>query len=272
MQIVHNRTGRPVWGPECDGTAGYEKYSFLVRLTPYLDQPALFASVNFSREFCPERDYQPVQANSTALNVRLAFLICPTDGGTPEREYVTSYRGNVGVGPHWDRSANCPDSGNGFFPWEVVGRASFFPDGLSHTVALSERLLGTGNRAQRNPERDFGDPLLGSWTHKPADFALKACRYAATRPEFPAFVRGGFQWYYVGLGNSHYTHAQEPNGSIPDALARADPPQGVATARSHHPGGVNVLMGDGSNRFVAEDIDRSIWRAIGTRNGGEVVE
>jgi hypothetical protein len=31
-------------------------------------------------------------------------------------------------------------------------------------------------------------------------------------------------------------------------------------------------MGDGSNRFVAEDIDRSIWRAIGTRNGGEVVE
>ncbi|MGC8639974.1 MAG: H-X9-DG-CTERM domain-containing protein [Isosphaeraceae bacterium] len=46
----------------------------------------------------------------------------------------------------------------------------------------------------------------------------------------------------------------------------------MATARSWHPGGVNVLMGDGSVRFVRESVSRAVWRALGTRNGGELVE
>ena len=40
---------------------------------------------------------------------------------------------------------------------------------------------------------------------------------------------------------------------------------------SHHPGGVNVLFLDGSVHFVKETIDRSTWRALGTRAGGEVI-
>ena len=36
------------------------------------------------------------------------------------------------------------------------------------------------------------------------------------------------------------------------------------SARSNHPGGVNLLMGDGSTSFVDEAIDLSIWQAIST--------
>jgi prepilin-type N-terminal cleavage/methylation domain-containing protein/prepilin-type processing-associated H-X9-DG protein len=36
-----------------------------------------------------------------------------------------------------------------------------------------------------------------------------------------------------------------------------------------HTGGTNCLMFDGSVRFVSYSIDINIWRAIGTRNGGE---
>ena len=36
-------------------------------------------------------------------------------------------------------------------------------------------------------------------------------------------------------------------------------------------GGVNVLLMDGSVRFVANAIDGTTWRALGTRDGGEVV-
>ena len=39
---------------------------------------------------------------------------------------------------------------------------------------------------------------------------------------------------------------------------------------SQHPGGVNLLMGDGSVRFIKSTVALSIWRALGTRNGGEV--
>lgn len=42
-------------------------------------------------------------------------------------------------------------------------------------------------------------------------------------------------------------------------------------ASSAHPGGVNVLMADGSVRFIKESISRTTWWAIGTRDGGEVV-
>ena len=45
---------------------------------------------------------------------------------------------------------------------------------------------------------------------------------------------------------------------------------GQAAARSYHPGGVNVLLADGSVRFVRNTIDAATWRALGTRAGGEV--
>ena len=42
------------------------------------------------------------------------------------------------------------------------------------------------------------------------------------------------------------------------------------TSRSYHPGGVQVLMADGSSTFVAETIAREVWQALSTRDGGEV--
>jgi prepilin-type processing-associated H-X9-DG protein len=43
------------------------------------------------------------------------------------------------------------------------------------------------------------------------------------------------------------------------------------TANSYHPGGVNVGLCDGSVRFIKESIALPTWRAIGSRNGGEVI-
>ena len=44
----------------------------------------------------------------------------------------------------------------------------------------------------------------------------------------------------------------------------------ATTARSFHPGGVNVCMLDGSARFVSDSIDGLMWRAMSTIAGGEV--
>jgi prepilin-type N-terminal cleavage/methylation domain-containing protein/prepilin-type processing-associated H-X9-DG protein len=43
------------------------------------------------------------------------------------------------------------------------------------------------------------------------------------------------------------------------------------SARSYHSGGVNVGLADGSVRFVTDGVNLTAWRAIGSRNGGEVV-
>jgi len=43
------------------------------------------------------------------------------------------------------------------------------------------------------------------------------------------------------------------------------------SARSRHPGGVQVALMDGSVRFVSETIDIETWQAVGTPYGNEVV-
>ena len=45
----------------------------------------------------------------------------------------------------------------------------------------------------------------------------------------------------------------------------------AVTARSYHTGVVNVVLMDGSVRSVADGVAPAVWRALGTRAGGETV-
>ncbi len=45
----------------------------------------------------------------------------------------------------------------------------------------------------------------------------------------------------------------------------------AVTSRSCHPGGVNVLFGDGSVRFIKQTINGNTWRALGSVNGSEII-
>ena len=40
---------------------------------------------------------------------------------------------------------------------------------------------------------------------------------------------------------------------------------------SYHTGGAQIALCDGSSRFVSENMDQSIWAALGSRDGGEVI-
>jgi prepilin-type processing-associated H-X9-DG protein len=41
--------------------------------------------------------------------------------------------------------------------------------------------------------------------------------------------------------------------------------------RSSHSGGCNFLMGDGGVKFLRDSLDMTVYRALGSRNGGEVL-
>jgi prepilin-type processing-associated H-X9-DG protein len=44
-----------------------------------------------------------------------------------------------------------------------------------------------------------------------------------------------------------------------------------SSARSRHPGGINLLLGDGSVRFVKSSINAMTWVQLGSIRGGEVI-
>jgi len=275
-----NRSYPLNWGnPRVDPVRGLpwvvggRPYSALTRLLPYLEQSSLFASINFSVETYPSDDRSefPFPANTTAYNTSLAAYLCPTDSASSFSTHGCNYRGNYGVGPYPATSQVTYDSGNGFYTFPGVLGPNSFPDGLSHTVAYSERLRGTAGGTSVDPARDFGNIQVAvGCTVRDADYALSCCRLASAR-SFPAYRTAGFTWFYGDFGCTAYNHAQEPNGRIPDAI-EVGPWDGIVTARSFHPGGVNSLMGDGSVRFVKESIARKVWRGLGTRNGDELVE
>jgi prepilin-type processing-associated H-X9-DG protein len=79
----------------------------------------------------------------------------------------------------------------------------------------------------------------------------------------------------------HYHHNYTPNNKTPDWVRTGhcvttvnEPCVGtftawnnrnlIVTSRSNHPGGVNVLMGDGSVTFVGNTIDQLIWESAAT--------
>jgi prepilin-type processing-associated H-X9-DG protein len=70
-----------------------------------------------------------------------------------------------------------------------------------------------------------------------------------------------------------YNHYYTPNSKSYDCIAN-DPTMtyisvGYRAARSRHIGGVNVLLADGSVRFVNDSIPLAQWQALSTRADGE---
>jgi prepilin-type N-terminal cleavage/methylation domain-containing protein/prepilin-type processing-associated H-X9-DG protein len=254
-------------------------FSVHARILSYMEQEPLYNQINFDVGAIPLEmaGYPAVvpdalavfHPNATVSSVRLEVFLCPSDGATGLGGTGNNYRGNTGVGPDAHTSAEYPDSGNGLFPEVGLVTMARVPDGLSHTSAFSERVRGSGSKTSFSSERDV---FVAGRHLTTADVLISACRDAA-RPGAPAFVNGGKWWFWSGRDRTLYNHAQVPNGLVPDCLSGASRPAlGMATARSRHPGGVNVLMGDGALRFVRESMIREAWRGLGTRNGRELAD
>jgi prepilin-type processing-associated H-X9-DG protein len=98
---------------------------------------------------------------------------------------------------------------------------------------------------------------------------------------------GHTEWVDFKVHETGFTAAFPPNTKIlystggtthdvdfissPEGKVASVPTYAAVTARSYHTGGVNVLLMDGSVRFVRDTIPLATWRGLGTRAGGEVV-
>lgn len=254
-------------------------HSFLCRMLPDLGQSQLCNSINFGVSMYPVRspdgrrllpDEEAWNAiNHTYWTTRLDLFLCPSDPAALSFGPGCSYRGNTGVGPAYRPKAEHPDSGTGLFPETRLVRPAYVVDGLAQTAAVSERTIGSGRGGETHPRQDSFFQQVLAYT---ADDWLKGCRVSA-HPGNRQYPYNGDHWIWTGKHRTLYTHAQPPNGSVPDCLEGGSRvPYAVATARSWHPGGVNLLVADGSVKFATEKTSVTIWRALGTRNGAEIID
>lgn len=239
--------------------------------------PTLFKKIDMMDETTPGwgelSPFHISPANAQLQSVRLPVLMCPSDDAPPGS---TNYRANLGISaqlfsPQMSQFAEAIAQRGAFVNGRKV-RAFEFRDGLANTAMFSERLVGDGNPHSYTAYRDIFS--TGNMPHDTPSLDA-ACASSATADPKHEYSFSGYSWLLGGWLNTWYTHIHGPNSLIPDCSACGpgctDGGDAIHAARSFHSGGVHVAMGDGTVRFVSDNIDISVWKAIGTRNGEESV-
>lgn len=243
---------------QLDSTNGFSAMS---QLLPYIDQGTIYATINFSK---PYND----AANSTALNTNIGMLRCPSDvtNNLASSGGPTNYMANKGNGVIW-QDATGPNTGfteqNGILFYHSSVKMSDITDGSSNTAAFSERVLADGNNGVSSPLEDVFFSPAAPTTADEAVTMCSAVDITNLGNQFPLYM--GAPWIH---GQHTYLHVNVPNSrscGFFTVLRASMPPS------SRHTGGVHVLLADGSTRFVSQNINLTVWRGLGSRNGGEIV-
>jgi prepilin-type N-terminal cleavage/methylation domain-containing protein/prepilin-type processing-associated H-X9-DG protein len=230
--------------------------SFLIFLLPYLDQRPIYDSIDMTSSAGTIRCI-----SMTVMPTNLAALMCPSDDHAGTKQYGTSnYAGNAGSGVQ-------TFGYNGAFSPEKPIRIQAFTDGLGTTVAASEWLVGKYPAEGPDRRRTVYTTLVELSDRDQLTAFASECRSLTQGKPMP-FAFLGDPWTKGDFGSTLYNHILPPDSNT--CLNNGLWQLGAWTARSNHPGSLNVLFCDGHTKSIKNSIDRAVWSAIGSRDGREL--
>jgi prepilin-type processing-associated H-X9-DG protein len=231
--------------------------------------------------------------NNTVISYRLEAYLCPSDV-VPQVNWLGA---QTYIGPQQYPGNNYRWCGgragiqrirDGLFTRaNTIKGTRDVIDGTAFTAAFSERVIGAQFfGGVQTPKNYYYSMATDAGTAVPVEQWLTifadSCRQLNTpKPNGGANynISGGF-WAMAAVLHTGYVHTMTPNersclGTLRGTAANLSPPRGThrgaTTATSFHPGGVNVLMADGTVRFVSDGVDRSVWWAIASTSNQETV-
>ena len=286
---------------------GTNDWSVHTRLLQFMEQSALYNAANFT--FGCINDVAPkngLAANSTVVITRVATFLCPSTPppgfGLAYYAYSNTAPGNsyfasMGSSLEFD-DVDAPGNPNGPFRFEPAGYApqklTNIQDGLSNTIAFGEWKIGDGNTMVTTMPTDT------AWVGGLPSFPGGAGRGSIymTMPAGGPYLIPWLQKCNASMPQSsqaangdHAVGEMWAAGTVPlacgNTLVPPNPPYyncgdqtpsnsgfsfpGNYGMSSFHSGGANVLLCDGSVRFLKNSTNiNTVW-ALGSIAGGEIL-
>jgi prepilin-type N-terminal cleavage/methylation domain-containing protein len=270
-----------------DPRGNEETINGLVFLLPYMEQAPLFNQINSNQfmdgsvqimPFGLPRDF----SNFTPWRSVIPMMQCPSSPkGTAYNNSDSTWPGRRNyVLSFGDRIANNQTSTSyrGIFGYKSKTRFTDITDGTSNTVMMSEQ---AGN-ADLTDFRGLAAKNISGINSNPSK-----CLTTVTNGKYTVPVQSDRPmtalWHSGLASHIGFNTVLPPNS--PNCINDEHGDQwGLMSATSNHAGGVNVVMGDASVRFVPNGIDAGnssaaepttgaspygVWGALGTMNGGE---
>ena len=224
-----------------DGEGTGPGWGWAALILPQMEQGNLFTGIDFSKDIADP-------ANAAFRIKPIKIYLCPADNPVSPTFDVRAEGGGgvvcqvafanyVGVGGTFEVTAY-PDTGNGVLYRNSKVRLTDITDGTSNTVCVTERA------SKKSPMTTWTGAVTGSGN---------PLLNPALDDEGPP------------------TLCLTTTGEAADGRAPNNKLDHVEDASSMHTGVTCILLGDGSVRTVPDSIRASIWEALGTRAGGEVV-
>jgi prepilin-type N-terminal cleavage/methylation domain-containing protein len=228
------------------------KYGWASRILPFIEQDNIYNELN------PQNDLEDALDGPDSLallQMPLSVFRCPSDTGPATntnrllfgtiREVDVATSNYVGSA----HSGGVPTPGNGAFAVNESFRIRDFADGTSNTVIVSERAWNLGG---------------------------VGCDAAVVWGTRGVPVAHAYRVWNIMFNGKGLINSLVPGFTTNQNTCRT----GVSSV---HPGGVHILLTDGSVQFVSENIDQkpdvnrtvtvidSLWEYIIARNDGNVV-
>jgi len=265
------------------GKANWGRLSGLFGLLPYIDQAPLFNQISspltIGGTTFPANGPCPWDTSYSPWSTKIPGLLCPSESPQYQRDSIGDNNYAFCAGDSSTMNTTRP---RGVFGVNSSIGMRDITDGSSNTVLMAEKAAALS-------VNDIGNVAMNASATTPNDCIAM---FNKTTRQYNSGANqqhyGGNRWTDGGAPYTGFNTAMPVNGPSCALLTNPhDSDNGFYSAGSKHTGGCQVLMGDGSVRFISENINNGnrgasaispsgpspfgVWGALGTCNGGEVL-
>jgi prepilin-type N-terminal cleavage/methylation domain-containing protein/prepilin-type processing-associated H-X9-DG protein len=268
-------------------------WSIHAAILPQLGEMPLYNAINFNYGVGDATTLASNIHNRTVYVAQVKGFLCPSDpnaGTTVNSSYGNAdnnYFGCIGAttdilkGNSSSVASLSSVPTTGFFAFQQSKSLNAATDGASNSIAFAESTVSSTSTAPRQKLMGLTSVSLPAASIQFSVYTnaagvksgITACRSAWNAGSTNNDVQRGDNWVHGAMAMTLFNTVVTPNGES-DEWAYCSASSGAlanfSNSDSHHPGGVNVLMGDGSVRFIKDSINQPTWWGLGTIAGGEV--